>query len=271
MSDRRPPAPARTLRGIAPIDLPALSPAPLDGVAEPMFDRLAPGDLLVDEAYQRDLSPRSLKLIRSIVERWDWLKFKPPVVALTDRGFEVVDGQHTRHRGRLPSADRHHSHRGGGRIRPGAPRPRLRVPRGRPAAGDARPGVARRRGGRRRGRPHDPQRARAGRCDAAALSADRWRLRHGRDRGARRRAAACRRARRHAGPARCWRSSPRPSLPRSRPTTSRVAEALLLDPDYAGDARCQADHRVPPRYHAEAPGRGEGGWPSPSGCRCGAR
>ena len=95
MSDRRPPAPARTLRSIAPIDLPALSPASLDGVAEPMFDRLAPGDLLVDEAYQRDLSPRSLKLIRSIVERWDWLKFKPPVVALTDRGFEVVDGQHT--------------------------------------------------------------------------------------------------------------------------------------------------------------------------------
>ncbi|WP_237479402.1 DUF6551 family protein [Lichenibacterium dinghuense] len=80
---------------VAAVDLPGLKPARLDGVAEPIFDRIAPGDLLVDESYQRGLSGRSLRLIRSIVEGWDWLKFKPPVVAITDRGFEVIDGQHT--------------------------------------------------------------------------------------------------------------------------------------------------------------------------------
>ncbi len=85
----------RPVHAVAALDLPDLAPAPLDGMSEPIFDRIAPGDLLVDETYQRDLSARSLRLIRSIVEGWDWLKFKPPVVALTDRGFEVVDGQHT--------------------------------------------------------------------------------------------------------------------------------------------------------------------------------
>ncbi len=80
---------------IAAIDLPGILPAPLDGMAEPIFDRISPGDLLVDDSYQRGLSARSLRLFRSIVEGWDWLRFKPPVVAITDRGFEVIDGQDT--------------------------------------------------------------------------------------------------------------------------------------------------------------------------------
>ena len=84
-----------TMRAVAPIDLPDLKPAPLAGVAPPMIEHMRPRDLLVDETYQRELSPKSLRLIRSIVEGWDWLKFKAPVVAMTDRGFEVVDGQHT--------------------------------------------------------------------------------------------------------------------------------------------------------------------------------
>ena len=83
------------MRHVAPIALADLKPASLAGRSEPMFDRIAPGDLLVDERYQRDLTRRSAKLIRSIVEGFDWLKFKPPVVALTERGFEVVDGQHS--------------------------------------------------------------------------------------------------------------------------------------------------------------------------------
>ena len=83
------------MHNVAAVPLPDLKPALLQGRAEPMFDRLAPADLLIEDRYQRGLSPRSIRLIRSIVEGWDWLKFKPPVVALTDRGFEVVDGQHT--------------------------------------------------------------------------------------------------------------------------------------------------------------------------------
>ncbi len=83
------------MRHVAPIALADLKPADLSGRAEPLLDRLAPSDLLVDDTYQRGLSRRSERLIRSIVEGWDWLKFKPPVVALTELGFEVVDGQHT--------------------------------------------------------------------------------------------------------------------------------------------------------------------------------
>jgi len=51
--------------------------------------------LLVDESYQRDLSARSIRLIRKIVSQWDWRRFKPPVVAPVETGLEVIDGQHT--------------------------------------------------------------------------------------------------------------------------------------------------------------------------------
>jgi hypothetical protein len=61
----------------------------------PEFRWVDPRTLLVDETYQRGLSRRSLKLIRSIAEDWDWARFKPPVVANTAGGLEVIDGQHT--------------------------------------------------------------------------------------------------------------------------------------------------------------------------------
>ena len=63
--------------------------------APPQVEWLAPTDLLVDARYQRDLSEASHKLIRRIVEGWDWRRFKPPVIAWTERGFEIIDGQHT--------------------------------------------------------------------------------------------------------------------------------------------------------------------------------
>lgn len=63
--------------------------------ARPELTWIAPAELLIDEAYQRDLSSNSLKLIRRIVEGWDWRRFKPPVVAWTDEGLEVIDGQHS--------------------------------------------------------------------------------------------------------------------------------------------------------------------------------
>jgi hypothetical protein len=54
-----------------------------------------PTDLQVEPAYQRDLSGRSISLIRKIVTGWDWAKFKPPVCAETAAGLFVIDGQHT--------------------------------------------------------------------------------------------------------------------------------------------------------------------------------
>jgi hypothetical protein len=66
-----------------------------DASARPGFRWVAPDALIVDEGYQRNLSERSVSLIRRIVADWDWRRFKPPVVVETDDGLEVIDGQHT--------------------------------------------------------------------------------------------------------------------------------------------------------------------------------
>lgn len=81
-------------RRIQALDLGELTPGP---VADwrPRFQTVSPYALLVDETYQRSLSKSSLKLIRRIIAGWDWAKFKPPIVAETAAGFEVIDGQHT--------------------------------------------------------------------------------------------------------------------------------------------------------------------------------
>lgn len=89
-----PPGPGDTLRPVAAICIQGIEPhAPPTG--EPIFERVNPADLLVDEAYQRDLSPKSITLIKKIVAEWDWRRFKPPVVAFADNGLQVIDGQHT--------------------------------------------------------------------------------------------------------------------------------------------------------------------------------
>ena len=61
----------------------------------PMVEWMDPADLLVEGRYQRELSQKSTDLIRKIVEGWDWRRFKPPIIAWTTRGFEIIDGQHT--------------------------------------------------------------------------------------------------------------------------------------------------------------------------------
>lgn len=82
-----------TLRPVEAIDLAeTLAPIP---TAPPLTEWMAPGDLLIEAAYQRDLSPKSMDLIKRIAERWDWRRFKPPIVAWSERGFEIIDGQHT--------------------------------------------------------------------------------------------------------------------------------------------------------------------------------
>lgn len=85
---------ASKLRPVEPIDLAGVTTAPIP-TGEPIFERVDPRTLLIEEAYQRDLSPRSLKLIRKIAAEWDWRKFKPPVVAFADGGLRIIDGQHT--------------------------------------------------------------------------------------------------------------------------------------------------------------------------------
>lgn len=83
-----------TKRPIAPLALDGLTPA-APPTGRPEITWIAPGGLLVDAVYQRDLSDGSLRLIRRIVEGWDWRRFKPPIAAWTDAGLEVIDGQHS--------------------------------------------------------------------------------------------------------------------------------------------------------------------------------
>lgn len=83
-----------TLRPIVALTLPGAEPDTAAGAA-PEFRWAFPGELLVDEVYQRSLSRGSIELIRKIVNGWDWNRFKPPIVAETDQGLEVIDGQHT--------------------------------------------------------------------------------------------------------------------------------------------------------------------------------
>lgn len=71
-------------------------PKPLARVAPTPEPRLvSPEDLLVEPAYQRDLSSASVSLIRKIVNGWDWSKYKPPICAEAQSGLCVIDGQHT--------------------------------------------------------------------------------------------------------------------------------------------------------------------------------
>lgn len=83
------------LRGIRPISLPSsIVPKPIVEQM-PVVRMVKPKSLIVEAAYQRDLSGKSIKLIRRIVANWDWAKFKPPVCAGTADGLFVIDGQHT--------------------------------------------------------------------------------------------------------------------------------------------------------------------------------
>jgi hypothetical protein len=84
-----------SLRSIEALSLPEAAPAAIDGAAKPEFVDIDPRALLVDEAYQRNLSERSVRLIAKIVANWNWARFKPPVVVRVDGGFHIIDGQHT--------------------------------------------------------------------------------------------------------------------------------------------------------------------------------
>lgn len=82
------------LRPVAAIGLTGVTPGGSTAKL-PIFEWVVPTTLMIDAKYQRDLSERSIRLIRRIVADWDWRRFKPPVVAFTPEGLSVIDGQHT--------------------------------------------------------------------------------------------------------------------------------------------------------------------------------
>jgi hypothetical protein len=85
--------PPETLRPVAPVQFSGETSA--IPTPAPQMEWMAPADLLIEGRYQRDLSEASRRQIARIVANWDWRKFKPPIVAWTERGFEIIDGQHT--------------------------------------------------------------------------------------------------------------------------------------------------------------------------------
>lgn len=63
----------------------------------PTMEWVDPTDLYVDPRYQRDITRKSLNVIKKIIREWDWNSFKPPIVTKyedEDRLF-IIDGQHT--------------------------------------------------------------------------------------------------------------------------------------------------------------------------------
>jgi hypothetical protein len=67
------------------------------GDRRPELRWVSPRRLYVDETYQRDLSKRSVSVIKRAVAGFSWNRYKPPIV--TEDGKEkklhVIDGQHT--------------------------------------------------------------------------------------------------------------------------------------------------------------------------------
>lgn len=53
------------------------------------------GKLIVDDAYQREITPAGQRNIRAIADAFSWMKFAPVVVSPVAGGaYAIVDGQH---------------------------------------------------------------------------------------------------------------------------------------------------------------------------------
>jgi hypothetical protein len=83
-----------SLRRIEALQFPDVAPAVVAG-KRPELRWLAPTDLYVDGTYQRDLSRKSLALIRTIYRSFAWNRVKPPIVVDESGRYHVIDGQHT--------------------------------------------------------------------------------------------------------------------------------------------------------------------------------
>lgn len=56
---------------------------------------VSPSDLFVESEYQRDLSEKSVAMVRRIVANWRWAHIKPVICAKVDGKLMALDGQHT--------------------------------------------------------------------------------------------------------------------------------------------------------------------------------
>jgi len=83
------------LRPVQPLPIPDVVPGDISE-HRPDFKWVKPESLRVEGRYQRDLSRRSVKLIKHVVTVWDWGRMKPPICAYNEASeLVVIDGQHT--------------------------------------------------------------------------------------------------------------------------------------------------------------------------------
>lgn len=70
--------------------------APIDGFgAAPLLRWIDISLIVIEPAYQREISDRGVKNIRQIVENFRWSRFAPVIVAPREDGrFALIDGQH---------------------------------------------------------------------------------------------------------------------------------------------------------------------------------
>ena len=55
-----------------------------------------PRNLMIDVRYQRNLTRKSVNMIKKIISNWSWNSYKPPIVTKYETGeYAVIDGQHT--------------------------------------------------------------------------------------------------------------------------------------------------------------------------------
>lgn len=87
------------LRSVRPLDLAGKKIVPAADIGKrPTIEFVDPCSLYIEAAYQREVIERGARLIRKIVEQWNWTHFKPPIVCrCSDSGkvLVVIDGQHT--------------------------------------------------------------------------------------------------------------------------------------------------------------------------------
>lgn len=80
------------------IDTSAFSPAELRDQPAPSLSWVDLSALVIDERYQRQITPKGRALIQRIANGWDWKRYQPILIAATTDGrFAVVDGQHRAH------------------------------------------------------------------------------------------------------------------------------------------------------------------------------
>lgn len=82
------------LRKIQPIGMPNIQPNEIKDNKISMI-WVKPTDLYVEPQYQRNITGRSITLIRKLVAGWDWARVKPPICGKSGGKLFVVDGQHT--------------------------------------------------------------------------------------------------------------------------------------------------------------------------------